>query len=131
MTDNNLNEIEELASNWLYWKAEEENARDQRLYEEEILLGLVPLNKPEGSSTLKQGSYKITLTAKLNRTLDADAYHAIVDQIPVDLRPVRYKAELDLKGIRYLENNEPDTYALIAPCITTKPAKTSVKVEAL
>lgn len=131
MTDNNRKEIEEAADLWLVWKTEEDWARSFRLKAEKALLKLIPLNMPEGTSTLKQGDYKITLTANLNRALDADAYHAIVDQIPVDLRPVRYKAELDLKGIRYLENNEPDTYALIAPCITTKPAKAAVKVEAL
>jgi hypothetical protein len=131
MTDNNLKEIEEAADRWLDWKTEEDWARSCRLKAEKALLKLIPQDKAEGTSTLKQGDYKITLTAKLNRTLDADAYHAIVDQIPVDLRPVRYKAELDLKGIRYLENNEPDTYALIAHCINTKPAKAAVKVEAL
>ena len=40
------------------------------------------------------------------------------------------KRELDATGIKYLANNEPDIYALLANsgALTVEPAKTSVTI---
>jgi hypothetical protein len=85
--------------------------------------------KAEGSQTHDAGTYKITVTSSMTRKLDEKKWKDIEDSIPEDLRPVNYKPSIDLKGIRYLQENYPDTYAIIAKALTVKPAKPSVKVE--
>jgi hypothetical protein len=46
-------------------------------------------------------------------------------------RVIRYKPDLSLRDLRYIEDNEPEYYRAFAGAITTKPAKTSLKVERL
>lgn len=118
---------------WREAKLKEERAKAERLAAEETLLDLLDFDKLEGSSTSKteDGLWKVTLTAKLDRKLDEDAWRLVEERIPAELRPVKAKLELDLKGLKWLEANEPEIYALLAPCLTVKPAKTAVKVEFL
>ena len=124
-------QIEKAANEWRSWKHAEDRAKENRLQSELKLIELFGFNKLEGSQTIKtdDGNYKISFTAKLDRKLDEDAYRAIEHNLPDNMRPVRVKLELDTKGIKWMEENAPDAYALVAPCITTKPAKTAVKVE--
>lgn len=121
--------INRTCNEWRAYKRAEDMAKENRVKAEEALIALLAFNKLEGSTTQKQGDYKISLTAKLDRKLDIDAYLAIEQQLPDTMRPVKTKIELDLKGIKWMEENAPEQFALVAPCITTKPAKTAVKVE--
>ena len=90
-------------------------------------------SKDEGSVTLKGESYKVTITYGVNRTLDQAALEAIKDGIARELfdQAITYKPSLVLAGVRFLQNNEPDSYAVLAQAITSKPAKPSVKLEQL
>lgn len=122
--------IAELANEWLIAKAKEEAANRERIRIEERMIPLLD-NKPEGSVTTELPSgHKVTVTNKLTRTLDFEAYARVRDQIPPALRPVKIKEVLDDVGVKWLQNNEPAVYALIAPCLTVKPAKAGVKVVA-
>lgn len=122
-------QIETACAEWRTYKHHEELAKEARLRAEESLIELLSFSKLEGSATEKTPAHKITLTAKLDRKLDMDAYLAIEHQLPQDMRPVKTKVELDMKGVKWLEEKAPQYYAIVAPCITTKPAKTAVKVE--
>ena len=124
MTDN----LEELAGQWRTAKRAEERARDERGTIEQQIIALTG-SKPEGSETHAAGEFKVTVTGKMTRKLDADLWESIKDSIPENLRPVSYKPSLDLKGLRYLQNNEPEIYAIAAKAIETKPAKPSVTVK--
>jgi len=128
----NNHEIEKASNDWIAWKRAEEIARENRIKAEDELIKASSFKKLEGSSTFIAGSnyqYKISLIAKLDRKLDVNEYRKVESLIPLDLRPVKTKLELDLAGIRYLEKKEPEIASIMAHCITTKPAKTSVKVE--
>ncbi|NDH57790.1 MAG: hypothetical protein EBX60_05945, partial [Betaproteobacteria bacterium] len=48
--------------------------------------------------------------------------------IPQEMLPLKQKPELDLKGLHYLESNEPETYKIFSRAMTIEPAKTSVTV---
>lgn len=90
-------------------------------------------SKPEGSVTQRGHAYKATATFTVNRSIDAAALEAIREQIPVPLfeQAVSYKPSLVQAGVRYLQQNEPETYAVLAQAITAKPGKPSVRIEAV
>ena len=93
---------------------------------EKQLIELVGFDKQEGSSSFESCGMRVTLTGKLTRTLDHKKWEEIKHTIPTDLHPVDYKPSLILPAIRYLENNEPETFKQISQAITTKPAKVAV-----
>lgn len=113
-------------------KIAESRATSVRLDAEANLLRLVQ-SKDEGSVTAKGAAYKATVTTGYNRTIDAALLDNVRRAVPAALfdQAIEYKPALKLQGLRYLQNNEPDTYAVLAQAITARPAKPSVKVEAL
>jgi len=117
-----------LASEWREAKKVEDDARKQRVQIESRIIDLIGC-KEEGSQTVDAGDWKIKVTGKINRTLDQAAWEAIAPSIPEALRPVTYKPALDMKGLRYLKDNEPDTYRRIAEAIVAKPGKPAVEVK--
>jgi len=121
-------DLETLAVDWLRAKKAEADANKARIAIEQQMLSHIA-TRPEGSTTVEAGMFKVTAETKLSRSIDWDAYDTIREQIPERLRPVKFKRELDATGCKYLENNEPTIYALIAPCITVKPAKTAITVK--
>lgn len=116
---------EDAAADWMDAKNKEIDANKKRSEIEEELLGLLT-SKDEGSTSHQIGPYKVTLTGRLNRKVDWDALAKL--PIPAGLLPVKQKPELDLKGVRYLEDNEPETFKIFCKAMTIEPAKTSVTV---
>ncbi len=125
--------IDQFCQQWRQAKQAEDQAKKTRTEIEQQMLEVLAFNKPEGSETIKTDTFKVTLTGKLNRKLDTHKWEQVKESIPPQLNPVEESISYKIidKGIRYLEANEPDTYKLIAPCLTTTPAKTAVKVEVL
>ena len=113
------------ASDWMDAKNEEIAANKRRLEIEEEILSLVT-SKTEGSESYQVGPYKVTLTGRLNRKVDWDMLPKL--GIPQEMLPLKHKPELDLKGLRYLESNEPEIYKTFCKAMTIEPAKTSVTV---
>ena len=112
-------------------KQQEDRVNKDRVILEQQLIQVLAFAKAEGSETKHEGNFKVTFTAKLNRSLDEKAWLAIRDSIPAQMRPVEEKTTFKLidKGCRYLELNEPELYAQISKALTVKPAKVSVKIE--
>lgn len=127
MTDQDLT-LEDLAAMWRSAKREEDKARNHRIEIEQAIVARTGC-RDEGSATHEAGEYKVRVTGKLNRTLDADRWREIEHTIPEAMRPVEYVPKLDTKGLRYLENNEPETFAQVAQALVTKPGKPSVEVK--
>lgn len=123
-------DLSRLANLWLIAKHEEEMANRERIRIEEQMLPLLE-QKTEGSVTTELPSgHKVTVTNKLTRALDFDAFARVRDAIPPALRPIKVKEVLDEAGVKWLANNEPNVYAILAPCLTVKPAKPGFKVVA-
>lgn len=123
-----LTDLNTLAAHWLNAKQAEEAAREKRVAIERDIVAMTGARE-EGAETHKTDRYAIAVTGKLNRTLDLDLWHAIVEQVPAALRPIKVKEELDEKGVKWLRDNDPEIYAIVAQAITTKPAKTAVTVK--
>ncbi len=128
--------IEQAANALSYAKAREKIETEARLRAESGLLELLrhcETIPTEGTVTTTHGQFKIAVRCSINRTIDRDALCQIAPTVPEEVakRLFRWKPELDLKELRYLESNEPAIYALVAQAITAKPAKPSISVEAV
>lgn len=127
---NKVRTIDDMSADWLAAKRAETDANERRLaIETEIIGELGAL--PEGSETHNFPDFKVVVTGKLNRKLDAEIWKSVADQIPVELRPVTAETvfKLDDKGCRWLAENRPELWNIASKAIETKPAKTSIKVE--
>lgn len=126
--------IERAAQQLLTLKTAEQAASKARLDAETALLDLLKSSAPmpaEGTTHVEDGPVKITVRCSINRTIDRDQLCQIANDIPeaTGKRLFKWKPELDLKELRYVESNEPQIYALVATAITAKPAKPSISVE--
>lgn len=128
--DERAKTIDELAYDYEMAKQALAYAKGQLDDAEAALVAAVPCEL-EGSLTTESDYYRITTVGKLNRTLDAGKLEALRAVIPAAIydRVIRFKPDLSLRDYKYLENNEPAYFAAFAEAVTTKPAKTSVKVE--
>ena len=83
----------------------------------------------EGQKTYDADGWKVTVKAPLIRSLDWAHWDAISEQIPENLHPVRYRRELDEKGVQWLMAHEPDLYLVLSHALTTKPGAVQVTVK--
>jgi len=118
--------LEELAADWLRAKAEEAAANKRRIQIEEHIVALTG-KRDEGSKTHEAGAFKVTVTGKVTRKLDWDKWEQVKGQIAPQLWPVKMKPELDEKGVKWLQQNEVEIYALLP--LEVKPAKTAIDVK--
>lgn len=120
--------LEEFAHQYLVLKNQEAAIRAKRFEVEVLIIAAMDELKDEGTTTEKTDEYKISVTTKLTRALDYPAYCAIEADIPEGIRCVNLKPEIDVKKLRAMDRVRP---GFSAQFITTKPAKTSVKIEML
>lgn len=118
--------LKELAEKWIAAKHAESEWNKRRIEIEERIVALTG-KKDEGSQTVNEDVFKIVVTGKLTRKLDLEKWAAVRDEIPRNLWPIKIKEELDERGVKYLQQNEPEIYAMLP--IEVKPAKTAVSVE--
>ena len=96
----------------------------RRILSEEI--GAQLEHPDDGSATHTFDGYKVTVKGVLNRKVDWDAFDKVRTKFP----PVKMKPSLDLKGLTWLQDNDPDVYAEYAQtAITTKAGAVSVTVK--
>jgi hypothetical protein len=111
-------------------KRREDQAKKQRIDAEEVILALAPA-KEEGSQTIKVAGFKLTTTGAITYSCE-DVQALITDaraaNVPEQLVPVKTKIEFDVTGAKWLRKNDPDVWRVLAKHITTKAAKSSVKV---
>lgn len=118
----------EIANDLYEARIAEREANEKRVALEEELISVLGA-KEEGSQTHKVGDYTITIEGKLNRKIDWKAFDAFVaSKLPESLHPVKVVREVDVKGVKYLANNEPQLYKLLSKALTVTPAKTYVKI---
>ena len=122
----NTNMLKELAAAWLAAKKEEGAANRRRIEIEERIVALTG-KKDEGAQAHEADGFNVTVTGKVTRKMDWAAWEKVKGRIPANLRPVKTKPELDEKGVKYLQANEPKIYAMLP--ITVTPAKTAIDVK--
>lgn len=118
------NEIE-IAADLFAAKQMEKEAQRQRIQLEEELVTVLG-KRDEGSKTHSIGDFKVTITGRVNRKIDWEKFDQVSSKIPESLWPV--KRSLDETGVKYLANNEPAFYKILAPALTVEPAKTTVQI---
>jgi len=116
--------MKELCQAVIMAKANERAAKEIRLTAEKELLKAIHPTKMEGTETTATDGFKISVTSKLTRKLDYEAYQEL--QIPENMSFVDFKPSINLKNLRMIERIDP---SLAAKCITTKPAKPTIKLE--
>jgi len=112
--------MKDLCMKYMEAKAAEAAAKEERLMAEAALLAAVRPSKLEGTETKATDG----VTSKLSRSLDYDAYRAM--DLPENIAFVDMKPTINLKNLRMIERLDP---ALVAQCVTVKPAKPSIKVQ--
>jgi len=117
----------ELSRAWLEAKSAEDAAKASRIEIEEALAAKLGV-KTEGAQTHDLGEFKVTLTGVLNRTLDKEVWESIKDKLPPEIRPVTYEPKLDVVGVKWLQENSPEYYQVLAQALTVRPGKVGVKV---
>jgi len=120
--------VEKLARQYLALKAERDDLQTQiDALTEELASRLE--HPDEGSKTHTMDGVKVTVTSRVNRTIDERAWASIRSGVPKNLWPVKEKLTVEPKGCRYLAENHPEMWAVVAGAITEKPGKPGVKVE--
>lgn len=126
---NSIN-IDQAAFRLMAAKAAEQRAAAERIAAEEALARLLP-QKDEGTVSEKTDQFKVAVTYGLRRTVDEAALDAVRKELPPALfaRLFRFKPEVSVRELKYVQNNEPELYAITAQAITARPGKPSVRVE--
>ena len=118
----------EIANELFEAREAEKQANERRVELEEELIAILG-QKEEGAQTHEVGDYKVTITGKLIRKIDWDLYDkSIAAKIPESLQPVKVKRELDDSGVKYLANNEPQIYRLLAKARYFTPESSSSRL---
>lgn len=121
--------MQDLAAAWIDAKAAETAAIERRREIDAEIASLM-LVKDEGTSSAPFGCFKVSVTAKLTRTLDSSAVQNAWNDLPELARDAfRWKPELDIKHYRALESANPAVFAQVSRFVTAKPATPAVKVE--
>jgi hypothetical protein len=115
----------EIAADLFAAKQAEKEAEAKRIALEEELVAVLG-KRDEGSKTHAVGNFKVTITGRVTRKIDWDMFDEVSSKIPESLWPV--KRTLDVTGVKYLANNEPTLYKVLAPALTVEPAKTTVSI---
>lgn len=122
-----MSELAKLAAAYAQAKAEETAAITRRR-ELAAQIQAATAHQSEGQKTYDAGDWKVSVKAPLIRSMNWDAWETVKDRIPKDLWPIEMKPSLDEKGVRWLQNNEPETYAVLAEALTVKPGSVQVTV---
>lgn len=125
-----MSNIDTLALELNEAKKLEEAARLSRIEVENRIIETLGV-KDEGSQSHKGERYKITITGKINRTLDIAAWDAVKNHIPEKYWPVKFKPEIDVTGLKWLRENEAGIYATACQAISAKVGKPAVTLEVI
>lgn len=121
----------EMVADWIIAKRDESAANARRVaIEDEIIAALGEPEEGSATHELPDGS-KLTITSKITRTVDAQVWRQVMDRVPETLRPIVFEesVRLDTKGLRWLKENQPAVYAVVAMAITAKKAKSAISVK--
>jgi len=85
-------------------------------------------HESESSKTYAADGWTITVKAPVTRSMNWKAWATVNEAIHPDLWPIETKTVLSETGVKWLMNNEPEIYKILAEALTVKPAAVSVTV---
>jgi len=125
---NSSADLHSLKAMWTTFKKLEDAAKNDRLNIEAAILAHFPTDKTEGSVT--DADAGVTVSYKVTRTVDTEAVQTAWDSLTVNAQKAfKWKADLDLKAFRAVQDMDPQSFTQISAFVTTKPAKPSVSVK--
>jgi predicted NUDIX family NTP pyrophosphohydrolase len=120
-----------LAREYQRAKQNEETAVAERRRIAKLIEDEMP-GQPEGTTSLKLDGFKVSVARKVTRNVDTaalqDAWEFISENVQ---NAFKWKAEVDLKHWRALEELKTDAYKEASKFVTSKPAASTVTVEAI
>ena len=114
---------------WLNYKAMERYATDKRRAIEDELFTLHRLGEHEGTDTIKANGFKVKVTQRFNRSIDADLLQEVAAEHSLESHLAdlfRWKPEINAKA--WAAADDSITGPMLA-AITTKPGRPSFSIE--
>lgn len=116
--------LAELKAMWLAAKAAEKNANEERLAVEQAILALMP-EQTEGTVSDKETG--VSVTFKVTRTVDTEAVQRDWNALPPSVQDAfKWKADLDTKKFKALQELVPTDFTVLARYVTSKASKPSI-----
>lgn len=113
---------------WLEVSAELKRLKAEELTLRNKITSKILTDKLEGAKTESNTKYKVTATARLNRSLDRELLEAIWEDLTIDEQEcVEYKPSLVLTNYRKFEERG----GKLLEAVTVKPGQASLKIERL
>ena len=122
-------DINTLAFRWRLLKDSEDKAKADRIQCERDMLPFLDQRAEGATTTTLEDGTKITVKNSFGRSMDWNAWKRIKPSIPADLHPIKLTELLDETRLKFLLQNEPDTYKIISEAITTTPHKPNITVK--
>ncbi len=113
-------------------KRQEAAWKKDRGEHESMLLKVCGL-KQEGSQTTNEGGFKVVTTQPYTYTVDKDDTPAIFQILgeKIYTRLIQWEPKISVKDMKYIRDNEPETWAQIQKFITSKAQNPRVAVTRL
>ena len=122
-------DINTLAFRWRLLKDAEEKAKLERVKCESDMLPFLEQRAEGATTTTLEDGTKITVKKSFGRSIHWDTWKRIQPRIPTELHPIKLVEMLDEARLKFLLQNEPDTYKIISQAITTTPRKPNITVK--
>tara|TARA_R110002096_G_scaffold61555_2_gene153066 strand:+ start:44 stop:481 length:438 start_codon:yes stop_codon:yes gene_type:complete len=122
-------DINILAFRWRLLKDAEEKAKLERVQCESDMLPFLEQREEGATTTTLEDGTKITVKNSFGRSIHWDTWKRIQPRIPTELHPIKLVEMLDETRLKFLLQNEPDTYKIISEAITTTPRKPNITVK--
>jgi hypothetical protein len=121
--------LEAIAFRWRLLKDAEEKAKLERVQCESDMLPFLDQREEGACTTTLEDGTKITVKNAYGRSIHWDTWKRIQKRIPTELHPIKLVEMLDETRLKFLLQNEPDTYKIISEAITTSPRKPNITVK--
>ena len=121
--------INTMAFRWRLLNDAEEKAKLERVQCESDMLPFLDQREEGACTTTLEDGTKITVKNSFGRSIHWDTWKRIQPRIPTELHPIKLVEMLDETRLKFLLQNEPDTYKIISEAITTTPHKPNITVK--
>jgi len=129
-TGSNEPTLESVVARWQHLKKAEEDARLARVQHEAHMLPFLDQREEGACTTTLEDGTKITVKNSFGRSIHWDTWKRISTRIPENLHPIKMVELLDETRLKFLLQNEPETYKIISEAITTTPRKPNITIRA-
>ena len=126
-----LSENGELFANFLLAKERESEAITARREIEAQVKLRVGVKADGGTINMESDGFKATTVQSIDNKIEDTGAQALEQMLPEALfkRLIRFKPSVDARELKYIRDNEPDIYRVVAEHVTVKPGSVAVKVE--